>query len=173
MNIKKLITDLQVCADEDILCPACERYGTMGAIGGGAECVERLLREAAATLEEMQKRISEAEEKGRWIPVTERLPEPEKRILILTRCKGWNGKEYREIMCGFYEDGNVWCEDSKATWDYELKREENYDEERDDYTVPKGWFEELVNHIDDYNCVMIGEPVTHWMPLPEPPKEVE
>lgn len=107
-----------------------------------------------------------------WIPVTERLPEPEKRVLILTKVKGWNGKEYHEIMCGFYEDGNVWCEDSKDTWDWEMMLEENYDESRDDYRVPEGWFEELLNHIDDYNCVAIGDVVTHWMPLPEPPEEV-
>ena len=108
-----------------------------------------------------------------WIPTSVRLPEPEKRVLILTKAEGWNGKDYREIMCGFYEDGNVWCEDSKVCWDwdYEMKREENYDESRDDYRVPEGWFEELLNHIDDYNCVAIGDVVTHWMPLPEMPKE--
>lgn len=163
MNIKKLIADLQVCADDDIICTACERYHEMKEKGGTADCVNQLLLDAAAALEKMPQ----------WIPVTERLPEPEKRVLILTKVKGWNGKEYREIMCGFYEDGNIWCEDSKVCWDYEMKREENYDESRDDYTVPEGWFEELLNHIDDYNCVAIGEPVTHWMPLPEPPVEVE
>ena len=126
----------------------------------------------AATIEDCQRVVREMGEDDGWISVTERLPEPETRVLILTKAKGWNGKEYREIMCGFYEDGNVWCEDSKVCWDYEMKREENYDESRDDYRVPEGWFEELLNHIDDYNCVAIGEPVTHWMPLPEPPKEV-
>ena len=111
------------------------------------------------------------QEERRWIPVTERMPEPEKRVLLMTRRKGWNGKTFQDIMCGFYEDGNIWSEDSKACWDYEMKREENYDEDRDDYRVPEGWFEELLNHIDDYNCVAIGDTVTHWMPLPEPPKE--
>lgn len=130
-----------------------------------------LLGCAAGTLERQSGIISALEAQNSWIPVTERLPEPEKRVLILTRVKGWNDKMHQEIMCGFYEDGNIWCEDSKCCWDYEMKREENYDESRDDYTVPEGWFEELLNHIDDYNCVAIGDPVTHWMPLPEPPKE--
>ena len=169
MEISELIDALRVCADDDIICPACEQYdkGCDGSFNGTAALMQR----AADALESQQKRIAELEAAGRWIPVTERLPEPEKRVLLMTRCKGRNGKICREIMCGFYEDGNVWCEDSKAAWDYEIKREENYDESRDDYRVPEGWFEELLNHIDDYNCVMIGEPVTHWMPLPEPPEE--
>lgn len=125
----------------------------------------------AATIEDCQKVIRDIPEDDGWIPVAERLPEPEKRVLILTKVKGWNGKEHRETMCGFYEDGSVWCEDSKVSWDYEMKREENYDESRDDYRVPEGWFEELLNHIDEYNCVLIGDTVTHWMPLPESPKE--
>lgn len=127
----------------------------------------------AATIEDCEKVIRDIPEDDGWIPVTERLPEPEKRVLILTAVKHCTGKLFQEIMCGFYEDGNVWCEDSKATWDYEMKREENYDENRDDYRVPEGWFEELLNDIDDYNCVQIGSAVTHWMPLPEPSKEVE
>lgn len=135
-------------------------------------CLDRLHVKAAAALESQQKRIAELEAQKRWIPVTERVPEPEKRVLILTTVKHCTGKLFQEIMCGFYEDGNVWCEDSKATWDNEMKREENYDENRDDYRVPEGWFEELLNGIDDYNCVQIGDTVTHWMPLPEPTKEV-
>lgn len=125
----------------------------------------------AATIEDCQRVIGDIPEDGGWIPVMERLPEPEKRVLLMTNYKGWNDKICRDVMCGFYEDGNVWCEDSKVCWDYEMKREENYDESRDDYRVPEGWFEELLNHIDDYNCVAIGELVTHWMPLPEPPEE--
>lgn len=127
--------------------------------------------EAVALLVAQGEKIAEMEEKNRWVPVTERLPKPEERVFIKTKCKGWNGKEYRETMCGFYEDGNVWCEDSKVCWDYEMKRDENYDESRDDYRVPEGWFEELLNHIDDYNVVCIGDTVTHWKPLPEAPKE--
>lgn len=248
MEIKKMISALEVCADDEIICPACELYDKE--CDGTFDGPVFLMREAAKMLEAQQKRIAELEtEKSRplveflmpmdeyrglkrkflvfrsdtgeriencfvlrpdkdpaavealrayarvtdskelsadiynwvgagketssWIPVTERLPESEKRVLLMTRYKGWNGKICRDVMCGFYEDGNVWCEDSKVYWDYEMKREENYDESRDDYRVPEGWFEELLNHIDEYNCVAIGEPVTHWMPLPEPPKEGE
>lgn len=179
MEISELIDALRVCADDDIICPACERYDKE--CDGTSDGPTALMQQAADALESQRFRIDALEserqawlrdqETYRWIPVTERLPEPEKRVLLMTRYKGWNGKICREIMCGFYEDGNVWYEDSKAAWDYEMKREENYDESRDDYRVPEGWFEELLNHIDDYNCVMIGEPVTHWMSLPEPPEE--
>ena len=65
MDIKKLITDLQVCADDDILCTACDRYYEMKEKGGTADCVNKLLLDAAEALEKM----------SRWIPVTERLPE--------------------------------------------------------------------------------------------------
>ena len=162
---KIIVESLRHCSVASNSCRKCPSYNQ------DSGCLDRLHAEAASTLEAQQKRIAELEAERRWIPVGERLPEPEKRVLILTKTKGWNGKEYREIMCGFYEDGNIWCEDSKVAWDWEMKREENYDESRDDYRVPEGWFEELLNHIDDYNFVGIGDVVTDWMPLPEPPKE--
>ena len=65
MNIKKLIADLRVCADEDILCTACDRYHEMKEKGGSADCVNKLLLDAAEELEKMPQ----------WIPVTERLPD--------------------------------------------------------------------------------------------------
>lgn len=115
--------------------------------------------------------IRDLPEEDGWISVKDRLPEPEVRVLLTTTRKGYRGGTYHDVMCGFYEDGNIWREDSKCCWDYEMMRKDLYDEERDDYRVPEGWFEELLNEIDDYNVVAISDPVTHWMPLPEPPKE--
>lgn len=164
MEINKLIDALRVCADENIICTACEQYISMKEAGGTVDCVDDLLVKAASALEAQQKRIAELEAERRWIPVGERLPEPEKRVLILTKAEGWNSKEYREIMCGFYEDGNVWCEDSKVCWDYEMKREENYDESRDDYRVPEGWFEELLNqHIANVELDTDNAGVVQWV----------
>lgn len=67
-----------------------------------------------------------------WIPVTERLPEIHKEVLVCN-------EDYGEAELGFSEvavwDGNDWI----CTWDMESRL-----------------------HF-----------ITHWMPLPEPPKEEE
>ena len=121
MNTKKLIDDLRICADDDIICPACERYDKMGVMGGTAECVSKLLLEAAAALEEQQKRIAELEKERRWIPVTERVPEKSTYVLCY-----WHGHICR---CKF------WRHHSRFEFNGRLVK------------------------------------VTHWMPLPKPPKE--
>lgn len=45
----------------------------------------------------------------------------------------------------------------------------DYDEERDAYYMPEGWYE-CMDNWDDLAYVFVneGEP-THWMPLPPPP----
>ena len=93
-------------------------------------CVCGLINEAADAIEELSKQheaqaqniIALLNEKPRWIPVTERLPE-------LAFVNEW----YLVAL----ESG---CVESLG------------------YTKGKGWFP-------------TGSPVTHWMPLPEPPKE--
>lgn len=75
MNINKLITDLQVCADDDILCTACRRYYEMKEKGGTADCVNQLLRDAAEALEKMPQ----------WIPALDATPERAEGELRMTR----------------------------------------------------------------------------------------
>jgi hypothetical protein len=44
-----------------------------------------------------------------------------------------------------------------------------YDEEKDDYFVPEGWYE-CIDNWDEYATFAITEgAVTHWRPLPRPP----
>lgn len=45
-----------------------------------------------------------------------------------------------------------------------------YDEETDEYYLKEGWYE-VIRNWDEYGSAVIGDFVTHWMPLPEPPKE--
>ena len=99
-----------------------------------------------------------------WISVKERLPkaEQEVRVACKTRTSG-----YRYQCQGFYVPRGIYREDSEFTWDYEACDE--YDEERDDYLVNEGWYERIHNW-DEYGAVSIGDIVTHWMPLPEPPE---
>lgn len=100
----------------------------------------------------------------KWISVEDRLPELEKTVLI--RCRS-QFSQFGYVCCGFYVPEGTYREDSEYNWDYECCNE--YDEEKDDYIVNAGWYEAIRNW-DDYNAVGVADIVTHWMPLPEPPK---
>lgn len=46
----------------------------------------------------------------------------------------------------------------------------DYNEEEDEYYLKEGWYE-CINNWDEYSSIVIGDFVTHWQNLPEPPKE--
>ena len=102
-----------------------------------------------------------------WISVEDRLPEAEKEVWIACKTKP-SGYLYQCV--GFYIPNGFFQEDSDYTWDYEALGE--YSEERDDYCINEGWYERVHNW-DDYGAVVIGDFVTHWIPLPQPPKEAQ
>ena len=98
-----------------------------------------------------------------WISVEERLPEAETEVLIVAVRNG-----HKKITTAGYEEGTVSTEDSAWYWqDYDF----DYDEDTDRFLIPQGWWEYRHYNPDDVfnNCV--DDVVTHWMPLPEPPKE--
>ena len=97
-------------------------------------------------------------------PETE-LPKVETEVLVLYRYNGYMG-----ITTAHYEDGDVFSQDSEWNWE-DLPDWGTYDEERDDYRIPEGWWEYRHFNPDGvYNnkidCAVVG-----WMPLP--PKEVK
>ena len=108
-----------------------------------------------------------------WIPVTERLPEPETEVLVLAERKNYSLKTKSQtihhiVLTGMYEDGSKNTEDSEWWWyDHDFK----YDEELDAYIIPEGWWEYKHYNGDDEHNHPIDDCVTHWMPLPEPQKE--
>lgn len=90
-------------------------------------------------------------------------PKVETEVLVLYRYNGYMG-----ITTAHYEDGNVFSQDSEWNWE-DLHDWGTYDEERDDYRIPEGWWEYRHFNPDDvYNnkidCTVVG-----WMSLP--PKE--
>ncbi len=92
-------------------------------------------------------------------------PKVETEVLVLYR-----RYDYLGITTAHYEDGNVFSEDSEWNWE-DLSDWGTYDEERDDYRIPEGWWEYRHFNPDDiYNnkidCTVVG-----WMPLP--PKKVK
>lgn len=103
----------------------------------------------------------------RWIPVTERLPEPETDVLAVCNRNG-----YIFVVPAIYEDGKMLTQDSKWNW-CDIYTYGLYSEEADDYYVPSGWWENRQFNPDDVYNNLVDCPVTHWMPLPEPPEVKE
>lgn len=92
-------------------------------------------------------------------------PKVETEVLVLYR----NEIDGYGITTAHYEDGNVFSEDSEWNWE-DLPDWGTYDEERDAYRIPEGWWEYRHFNPDDVYNNRIDRPVVGWMPLP--PKEV-
>lgn len=141
--------------------------------GGDLEKDFPLTKEAADAIEKLSKILDDTKHnyyltledlEREWIPVTERLPESGVHVLACCRVK-WVGGGGRSYVCdAFYSAPKT------EICSYNDDIETEYDEETDEYYLPEGWWE-VIKNWDDYSCVAIGDFVTHWMPLPEPPKE--
>ena len=82
----------------------------------------------------------------RWIPVTERLPEEDGSYLCFSQYCGSGWFAVR----GFAKDGR----------------------KKDEYDFQRRWKNVWYDYDSEYGYCVIDS-ITHWMPLPEPPKEVE
>ncbi len=92
-------------------------------------------------------------------------PKVEEDVLILfeTVCGGYG------ITTAHYEDGTVLSEKSAFYWE-ELFEWGTYDEESDDYFIPKGWWEYRYFNPEDVYNNRVDSPVVGWMPMPKPPE---
>lgn len=95
-----------------------------------------------------------------WKDPQKEPPEVETEVLVLYR-----RDDYLGITTAHYEDGNVFSEDSEWNWE-DLPDWGTYDEERDDYRIPEGWWEYRHFNPDDVYNNKIDCPVVGWMPLP-------
>lgn len=148
------------------LCIKCQHFSKLSKCK--ANMISDYLIANGVCLEEKQ---ATSDKTSKWISVTERLPEPETEVLILAEGKRYSFKgtvtTYHIVTTGMYEDGSKNTEDSEWCWyDHDFK----YDEELDVYIIPEGWWEYKHYNGDDEHNHSIDNTVTHWMPLPEPPK---
>lgn len=99
----------------------------------------------------------------KWISVEERLPEP--GVYVIAYYKNELGMDRR--IRAEYSDGHSLLISGEMDWSGDWA---NYDEEEDEYYCPEGWFE--ANEFEEIHYQVDGN-VTHWMPLPEPPRGEE
>ena len=103
--------------------------------------------------------------RDRWIPCAERLPESGEHVLACCFVK-WLGGGGKSYVCDAYYAKPLTL--TVNSWDDDIACE--YDEETDEYYLLEGWYE-VIKNWDDYDSISIGDFVTHWKPLPDPPKE--
>ena len=112
------------------------------------------------------------QEERRWIPVTERLPEEKEYVMIwcgecqIARIeKGITEEQRKAMKRGDLDDP---CETgwTSSGGYFTLKRSESYRECDEGWNnkVPYCWY------VNGGVVTLFGQNVTHWMPLPEPPK---
>lgn len=155
MNRTELVKALRCMVQtEAITCVEC-RYQDSCDMHGCA-----IIRAAVEELEKMQ-----------WVSIKDGKPKCEEEVFVRVMHKSYSdGEPYYVATTAIYEDGKMNTEDSAWFW---VDMEFDYDEERDQYLIPEGWWEQRHYNPDDvYNNMIDGE-VTHWMPLPEPMEKKE
>ena len=102
----------------------------------------------------------------RWVRCEDEMPKSGTHVLVCCEVRGIGGYVGHYVCDAFHTDARtIPCQ-------YSDDIDSEYDEETDEYYFPDGWWE-VIKNWDDYSCVAISDFVTHWMPLPEPPKEGE
>ena len=172
MKNEEILTALRRLKVEtgSLACMGCGREHDCGIHGcqivrEAAELIEKLTNRCARYAEE----IAVLQEREKWVPVTERLPENEKDVLILFERAGLRGDVYRVVGKAFYTDGKTNTEDSAYVWETDYIDME-YDEDADAYIIPEGWWESI-EFGETFSAVDM--PVLAWRPLPDGPEEVE
>ena len=100
-----------------------------------------------------------------WISVKDRLPENGVHVLICCEMHRYGGEIAGKYVCdGYYAEANKII---AGGFPDECNCE--YSEEDDEYYLCEGWYE-VVKNWDDFNSVAVEDFVTHWMPMPNPPK---
>ncbi len=157
-EVSELVKILRCCSNIGYICEECPTNLD------GEDCDGRLAKLQAADM--LEKLATEKEEKKpEWISVKDGPPKNEQEVFIYCNRGG-----FKFVCPAIYEDGTMLTQNSRWNWN-DLEEYGTYSEENDDYFVPKGWWENRQFTPDDvYNCPVDCE-VTHWMPLPEPPKE--
>lgn len=105
----------------------------------------------------------------KWISVKDRLPENEQDVIICAERRHYSNPNrfIRIVAKAFYTDGKHDTEHTAYVWNNDYIDME-YDDENDAFLIPEGWWESI-EYGEEFSAV--SDFATHWMPIPEPPKE--
>ena len=100
-----------------------------------------------------------------WVSVDDRLPENGVHVLLCCEMHRYGGEIAGKYVCdGYYAEANKIIAGGFLD---ECNCE--YSEEDDEYYLCEGWYE-VIKNWDAYTSVPVEDFVTHWMPMPQPPK---
>ena len=94
-----------------------------------------------------------------WISVEDELPQKSSKFVLVKTKSNYANMIVAKFIPKFTEtDGadDVFGE---------------YNKENDDWFLPEGWYANVAPVTDEYLSYFLDEKVTHWQPLPEPPKD--
>lgn len=116
-----------------------------------------VITRAAELLQQQEAEIKRLRAQQTPVPVSERLPEPNTKVLAHYFNALGNGR----TICAIWVPAKSRSEDSGDD-DFT-----EYDEENDTYYWPEGWYEAIENW-DDLGWVAVNEgEVAYWQPLPD------
>lgn len=95
----------------------------------------------AMTVEDCQRVVLEMAAEDGWIPVSKRLPEVGGNYFVVVKYK------------------------------YDFEKEYSYDTDFAEFTFSDGYIDNCWNTYNDWNEGQQYLHITHWMPIPEPPRE--
>jgi len=99
--------------------------------------------------------LPEEKEENKWISVKDKMPNPEIPLLVYGLNEYKKGRRLRACWIPQYY---------MSTDESEYEGTPDYNEEKDEYYWPQGWYE--WNEHEDIHF-LIDFDITHWMPLPE------
>lgn len=102
-----------------------------------------------------------------WISVKDGPPKSGKHVFVTCEIRSLYGYKKQYVCEAFYAAEHSISE-GKYLYDTDCY---DYSEEDDEYYLKEGWYE-VIHNCDEYSSIVIGDFVTHWMPLPEAPEEV-